>query len=292
MSKLKVKKFIGLFFFTGILVSGNLHALASDSYDAEKAAEEIDSLMAKSLWQQAEAKIVSLLKSQPDAASNGLIFSNLGVCHTNMGRYDDALEDFEIALLRFPESSRILTNKARTLLLVGRNEEALTTLNEAIKIKDNDADLYRLRGMLNFNLKKYKEAKTDFNKLSELEGEEMMAESPEVLSLIARTALANEETDEALALYNQVIKSAKDPDLVVEALCCYLNLDSDENTKQAVNEVIKKFPEDGRLYLVAAVLCERAFLHSEADLNKKIAKQYGIDSQTIEFFIRQNLKNK
>ena len=269
-----------------------LPASALDSREAERMAEEIDSLMAKGQWESAEKKIVSLLKSQPDAPSNGLIFSNLGVCHANMGRYEDALEDFDIALLRFPDSSRILANKARTLLIVGRNEEALAALNDAIEIRKNDPDLFRMRGILRFNMGKFKEAQSDFDSVLSSSGGELREEAPEVLALMARTALALGENERASELYELIVADAQDADLVVEALCFFLENAPDEKVKTIVNEKIKQFPEDGRLYLVAAVLCERSYLHSEADLNKKIANQYGIDSQTIEFFIKKNLRER
>ena len=254
--------------------------------------DEIDSLMNRGNWERAEQRIVEYLRSRPGDASNALIFSNLGVCHLNMGRYEDALEDFDIALIKYPDSSKILTNKARTLLILGRNEESLETFDLAIEVNATEKDLYRMRGILLYEKGQFEDASKDFEKLRKLSGDELTMESPEMLAVIARTALARGNIEEATELYNLVTDSSQDSDLVFEGLCFSLTYLPDEITKDTVNKMVKKFPEEGRLYLVAAVLCERAYLHSESDMNKKIAKQYGIDTQTIEFFIRQNMKEQ
>lgn len=289
---MKCGKIILIIFLFWIGCNVALEAQSVESNVSEQELDEIDSLMVNGHWEKAEKMIVDYLRARPGDASNALVFSNLGVCHTNMGRYEDAIEDFDIALVKYPESTKILANKARTLLILGRNEEALETLDKALEVNEYDRELTRMRGLLLYNDGKYREALHDFEKLKALSGGSYVSELPEFLAVVARAQIASGKPEEAEEIYKMVIDRTEDPDLAFEALCYSLTLLPDEVTKESVNKLIKKFPEEGRLYLVAAVLCERGYLHTEADMNKKIAKQYGIDSQTIEFFITQNLRRE
>lgn len=289
---MKCGKIILIIFLFWIGCNVALEAQSAESNVSEQELDEIDSLMVNGHWEKAEKKIVDYLRVRPGDASNALVFSNLGVCHTNMGRYEDAIEDFDIALVKYPESTKILANKARTLLILGRNQEALETLDKALEVNQYDRELTRMRGLLLYNDGKYREALHDFEKLKALSGGSYVSELPEFLAVVARAQIASGKPEEAEEIYKMVIDRTEDTDLAFEALCYSLTLLPDEVTKESVNKLIKKFPKEGRLYLVAAVLCERGYLHTEADMNKKIAKQYGIDSQTIEFFITQNLRRE
>ena len=274
--------------------SGLGYSITDDSHSpgAEADIFEIEDLLNHEQWNIAERKIVEWLRSRPGEAGNEVMFYNLGICHYNMGRYEDALDDFEIALLKMKGSPEILENKAKTLLMMGRTEEAMQTLAEAIENDKENSTLYKMRGFMHFNNGELKKAKDDFEQYERLRGGSLQDERPETLVVMARVEVAQGSKERAKELYNLVTERTEDADLAMEGLFYFMANEDDEQTKTLVNKLVRRFPEDGRLYLVSAVLCERAYLHTEADMNKKIANQYGIDSQIIEFFIKENLNRK
>ena len=53
----------------------------------------------------------------------------------------------------------------------------------------------------------------------------------------------------------------------------------------AAKEAIAEHPHDGRLYLLRGWLKKQMLLYREADADRKLAIDYGVDPQTIERFL-------
>jgi lipoprotein NlpI len=62
--------------------------------------------------------------------------------------------------------------KAQELAAAGKNEDALTAVNEALRLDPKSAAAYDLRGSLHFKLGKAKESVADFNRYLELRPDE------------------------------------------------------------------------------------------------------------------------
>lgn len=287
------KRIIGL----GIALAVLMAAKANGQQSSGQEGTEFETLitlaeeqMGAAEWEKAEQTIVEALRLQPASPMNSLLFSNLGVCQMNQGHYQEALETLDIALLRYPNSTKILSNQAQLHLLLGDMDRALEKIDEACRVDPGDKTLLKTRGLINFNRRDFEAANADFKKLWPDGSEPEADEEAGIIIIAARAAHAAGDTERVRSLYGSVAKEMQEADATVEAIVYFLDNGTDKETQSYVNQAISKFPEDGRLYLVAAVLCERGYQHSEADLNKKIAKQYGIDSQTIEFFMTQKTK--
>ena len=98
-----------------------------------------------------------------------------GTIKNNLSRNKEALSDLN-------EAIRLRSNYAEAYLLrgisknnLGRNEEALSDINEAIRLRSNYAEAYFLRGLVKGNLLKEEEAQVDYQmalKLAEQQGDE------------------------------------------------------------------------------------------------------------------------
>ena len=65
---------------------------------------------------QAERLFRQALKMEPDNARNALLFSNLGTVQKRMGKTDEAIESYTLALNIIPYSTTMLLNRAALYL--------------------------------------------------------------------------------------------------------------------------------------------------------------------------------
>jgi tetratricopeptide (TPR) repeat protein len=72
--------------------------------------------------------------------------------------YKAALADFEAALAINPDYLPALSQKAGTLLLLGRFEEAGQTLDRYLLHEKNDVEVYKARGLIHARLREHREA--------------------------------------------------------------------------------------------------------------------------------------
>lgn len=83
-------------------------------------------------------------------------------------QYQRALDDIAKAIELNPKDLTYRAEQSVINIRVGRNEEAIRVLQEALKIDPNYAEAYRLMGLANLQLKKNEEACNCFNKAKEL----------------------------------------------------------------------------------------------------------------------------
>ena len=262
---------------------------ASKEGELERLLTEADALTVAGEWHKAEMKLREALRLFP-GANNPLLFYNLGACLLNQGKNEEALETFNIALLRYPESPQILMNRARTYLQLSRLDEAMADVENAMKYSD-DNSLLELHAVINFNQNRYDAANDDFKMLEKKPGWLSVADDF-ILLVGARMALVNYEDERAKTFYGELLKKSSNERCLNDALEFYLIMCDDKETQPIVNQILTRLPTSGITHLAASVLAERSYQHSEADRQKNLAKQYGVDSQTIEIFMKKFLGKK
>jgi tetratricopeptide (TPR) repeat protein len=95
--------------------------------------------------------------------TNANVYNSLGLALNNVGKTAESFSAFRRSLEISPNDAIILCNYANALHHAGFEGEALTIVNQAIKLPaGNFSAAYNIRGTILFNLKKYDEAKTDF----------------------------------------------------------------------------------------------------------------------------------
>jgi len=78
------------------------------------------------------------------------------------GDYERARENYEAALKKAPEKVFALRGIARSLMQLGRNEDALAVFNEAISREPDFAATYANRGILYDRMGQYRKAMADY----------------------------------------------------------------------------------------------------------------------------------
>lgn len=112
------------------------------------------------------AKIIEI------APANANAFDSLGLALNHIGKTVESFSAFRRSLEISPEDPVTLCNYANTLHHAGNEAEALAIVQQAIKLPaGNFSAAYNIRGTILFNLKKYGEAKNDFELAAKLDPE-------------------------------------------------------------------------------------------------------------------------
>ena len=105
------------------------------------------------------------------------------------GYYDRALEEYDTALSEAPNLLPALRGKARSLMQLGENQDALYLFSEAIKRDPTFAPTYANRGILYDRMGEYQKAIADYDKAVSLDAEKV--EGPNWLTRFLRLETGN-----------------------------------------------------------------------------------------------------
>ena len=75
-----------------------------------------------------------------------------------MGRFEDGIKCYEMALQIYPKDIHALTQKGFALSEIGKYTEAVTVFDEALTLDPDNANILYQKGMALYNLEKYQEA--------------------------------------------------------------------------------------------------------------------------------------
>lgn len=235
-------------------------------------ADSADFYMRHERWDDAERTIVKALRLEPANRSNYLLWSNLGTVRTRLDKLDGALEAFQIGLASAPNSTVLLSNRARTYLLKGDSEAALADINHALALDSTLQWPRKMRGLINASRRNYDAAKADFKIYSDKYGDDA-----DILGALADIAASTGKDLEALDYYKRSYKLDPDEELLEKALltaCVYGRI---EDMTEELNEGLRKNPRSGMLYLMRAMLNKARHQNSEMEENLKKSRQFGVN---------------
>lgn len=112
---------------------------------------------------QAEQLFRKALKMDPNNARNALLFSNLGTVLKRMGRTDDAIESYTMALNITPYSTAMLLNRGTLYLDKGLDSKAYVDFCNVIDLIPDNIEARLYRAYIYMQRREYKEARIDYN---------------------------------------------------------------------------------------------------------------------------------
>lgn len=260
-------------------------AQAASAPDYLELADSARFYIARERWSDAARCTREALRLQPGNPGNVMLFSNLGLASGMEGKFGEAMQCFDIALSRAPKSIPVLTAKAKIQIKAADSEGAIQTLDAVLALDSVAEWPLQTRGLLRMRLHDYRGAASDLLKITKLYpsntwGPAGMAKCMEVQGY----------PSEAAGYYQDALArcGSDDPDKVEFQLGLIENLGHTEKINEAlevVKEALTEHPHDGRLYLLRGWLRRKQYLYREADADKKLAIDYGVDPQNIERFL-------
>lgn len=240
--------------------------------------------ISKERWSDAARCTREALRLDPANVGNVMLFSNLGLAAGMEGKIGEAMQCFDIALSRAPRSIPVLTSKAKIQIKASDEEGAMETLDTIIGLDSLAEWPLQTRGLLRMRAGKYESAFNDFKTIakkypSNTWGPGGMAKCMEIQGYLS----------EAAGYYRDALKrtNPEDEDRVEFQLGLIENLGHTGRLTEALDEAkaaISEHPNDGRLYLLRGWVKKQLLIYTEAEADKKLAIDYGVDFQTIERF--------
>lgn len=237
-------------------------------------ADSADFYIRQERWQDAERVIVNALKHEPANRSNYLLWSNLGTVRTQTGNLDGALEAFSIGLSSAPNSTMLLSNRAKTYMLKGDSKSALADLDAALS---NDSTLQwprKMRGLIRESNGDVAGAESDFSIY-----EERFGEDADILEAQADMAAGKGDGETSISKYKAAYRLNPDGTMLGKALLTAYLYGKIEAMNEELQDGLKRNPRDGLLYLMRAMLKKSRFQNTEMEEDLKTARQLGVDER-------------
>lgn len=241
----------------------------------------------KEKWGDAARCTREALRLDPANVGNIMLFNNLGLATGMDGKFGEAMQCFDIALSRAPKSIPVLTSKAKIQIKAADQEGALETLDTILSLDSVAEWPLQTRGLLRMRNADYKGAFSDFKTLTKNYPKNTWGYGG-----LAKCMEMQGYLSEAAGYYRDAIDHtiAGDEDRVEFQLGLIENLGHTEKLTEALEEAkqaIAESPHDGRLYLLRGWIKKKLLIYREAEDDKKLAIDYGVDYQTIERFFPQ-----
>ncbi len=238
----------------------------------------------KEEWSEAARCTREALRLDPANVGNIMLFNNLGLAAGMEGKIGEAMQCFEIALSRAPKSIPVLTSKAKIQIKASDSEGAMETLDTILSLDSLAEWPLQTRGLLLMRNADYKGAFEDFSILTKHYPDNTWGPGG-----LAKCMEMQGYLSEAAGYYSDAIKRTlpDDEDRVEFQLGLIENLGHTGKLSEALEtakEAINEHPHDGRLYLLRGWIKKLLLIYREAEADKKLAIDYGVDLQTVERF--------
>lgn len=242
--------------------------------------DSIDNYIRRERWEDAARNIRFCLREYPASPLNAMLFTNLGICLTNMGDLTTAEEALNVALIRNPESSKALTSRALLYLLKGDNSKALEDFSSSLSIDSLQPIALQNHGLLLLSENLIENAEKDFVTLSR-----HFPSDPWGPAGRAEVRILQNDNESAILLLDDAIKIRDLPDFHISKISLLIEMQRFDLAKDAIREAINSHPRTGEIYLLRGVINRKFHLNEEAEIDKKIAEGYGVDPQIIDRYL-------
>lgn len=243
-------------------------------------ADSADNYIKRERWGDAERILLTALRLEPGNFHNSLLLSNLGVVRTNLGRYEQALEDFGLGLSIAPKSTVLRNNRSRTLLYAGRYDEALADLDSTLELDSVQEWPLQMRGMLRLTKGDTEGAKHDFTLLAA-----KFHKNSAAMAGLGHVAEAEGRDGDAIRYYDEAIAMNPDPETWFARIMLKIKMDKYSDAAEDIRGALDKYPELPDFYVARGYLHRLNFRNREAMTDKKIALDKGAEPQFVELYL-------
>lgn len=243
--------------------------LAQDSPLYMTKADSASVYIEREAWADAERVLLEALRLEPANFNNSLLLNNLARVMTQTGRYDKALENYDLALGLAPANSTIRYNRGLLLFTLGRTSEAIEDFSTVSEADGAGTAPILMRALCYMKDGAQDKAEADFRSVIAAE-----PENADAIEGLSGLLLTSGRYEEAASLLRDAVSSAPSAYLyfrlgLAQALSGRLS-DADES----VREGVRIDPEMGNLYLLRAYIHQQRYQtpEKEADIRTGIGK--------------------
>lgn len=245
-------------------------------------ADSADYYISRKKWLEAESVIIKALKHEPANKSNFLLWSNLGIVRENLDNYDGAIEAYTVGLATAPKSTVLLTNRARAYLVKNEKKHALNDLQKALEMDSTLQWPLKMEGLLYASLGEQDKALVSFRSYTERYGKDA-----DISETAGNIYASRSNVDDALICYRESYKLNPSPETLEKiVLTAYLFGRIDE-VEEEIMEGVKKYPRDGMMYLMRAMLNKSRYQTDAYESDLKTAINLGVNREILNQLVKK-----
>ena len=263
-----------------ILFINTFYVFASSERYLELA-DSADYLIGKEKWIEAESKIMEALRLEPANFNNSLLLSNLGIVQIQKGEYDKAIDSFSLGLKIAPSSSVLLNNRAKGYLFLEKFDLAAIDLDKSLEKDSIQEWPIQTRAFIYLKEGYPEKAKNLFNFLSDKFPENAMAHTG-----MAYVYEAEGDFENAISEYNRALEiDSEDVETLCSKIFLLIETENYQEARKEISQALAKYPDNPLFYLQRGYLHKLNFRLNEAEADRKIAIEKGLDSHYVDKFI-------
>lgn len=261
-----------LFAFTAILSAQTYQELA------ERAADYVE----QKDYAAAEQALKAAMRKEPANPNNTMLLVNLGTVQRNLGKYDDALTSYNVAIGKYPDIAYLLHSRAALLCEMNKLNDALKDYTAIIQSYPNDIEALYRRGLIYMSNKLPAAAEEDFKKISELEPDNLLGKAA-----LARLMKRQGEWEKAEELYTDLIyKNKMNSDLYFNRAECYLQMKKLARMQEDLMKASEYGYNEYPLFILRGQLRLAQYDKRMAKEDFLKAQEMGADPKVIEDLLR------
>ena len=267
-----------------LLLCCSCFQLSAQTYD-ELITRAMDAVEKDSLY-QAEQLFKEALRLEPSNMRNALLFSNLGTIQRRMGKNDDAVESYSLALNLTPYSVTMLLNRASLYLEMDYLDKAYVDYCNVIDLDDKNQEALRFRAYIYMRRRQYQDARNDYQRLLEAIPGEKTAR--------IGMAMANQKLNrhrESLEEFNRLIVDyPKDASLLKARAELEIVMNSLEMALLDLEHAAKLDPNDADIYIMCGEIYLAQGKKREAYAAFEKAIDLGVPRPLLEDRLKESKK--
>ena len=220
----------------------------------------------------------------PANENNAVLLLNLGILQRQLQLYDDAYISFTASLSGSDNSPLVLHNRASLLVDLGRYDEAMEDYNEILKQDPDDVEAYYRRGLLFLEKGDRTMAEADFQAAENSNSNHLFTKlSKALIHKLDGNWL------EAEKLYSDIISTEEDVNSVyyLNRAECYLNTGEVSKAAADIHAIERDERDNPYFYVLRGRLRLEQFDKFAAKADFEKAKELGYDPEISDEWIKK-----
>lgn len=240
---------------------------------------EADQAISEGKYEEAAARLWDAIMMRPQAPQNLFLRTNLGLIYSYMDNDSLALSTLEQVIEEAPAMKTPRANRARVLLKLGRDADALEEYQNILELDSTHVEARYYRGMMALYNGILNVAEQDFEVLKEVAPQSLMA-ARALSSLYSMTG----RDREAVPYFKRLLEDEKAPEYYSGLAGCYIAIEEYNEASELLAEGLQAFPQDPELYYYRAILNRKRYRLDDAVKDAEMAVKLGLNPAKVTDF--------
>lgn len=229
----------------------------------------------------AEQAMKAALRKEPANQNNPMLMVNLGTIQRNLGKLNEALLSYNVAIEKYPDNSFIRHNRASLYCEMDKFDDAIKDYNTILLSDPHDIEALYRRGLIYLSNKDLFSAEEDFEKILEINGDNLKGKMG-LASIMKRRS----EWKEAEEVYSYLIyKNSNYADLYFNRAECYIELNRLGKAQDDVKKALELGFEAPSIYVLRGKIRMAQYEKQLAKEDFLKAKELGVNGDYIDELI-------